>query len=97
MNKVSEAQKKASRKYEELNREKTRINNYRRTARLFVKSYATEEDMQELIRIYNENKKSWFYSKRNVKKKVTQILGYPAMKNKTCSSRFSTVRKLSIV
>ena len=58
MNKVSEAQKKASRKYEELNREKTRINNYRRTARLFVKSYATEEDMQELIRIYNENKKS---------------------------------------
>ena len=61
MNKVSEAQKKASRKYEELNREKTRINNYRRTARLFVKSYATEEDMQVLIKIYNENKKSWFY------------------------------------
>lgn len=58
MNKVSEAQKKASRKYEELNREQTRINNYRRTARLFVKSYATEEDMQELIKIYNENKKS---------------------------------------
>ncbi len=58
MSKVSEAQKKASRKYEELNREQTRINNYRRTARLFVKSYATEEDMQELIKIYNENKKS---------------------------------------
>lgn len=61
MGKVSEAQKKASRKYEELNREQTRINNYRRTARLFVKSYANEEDMQELIKIYNENKKSWFY------------------------------------
>lgn len=61
MSKVSEAQKKASRKYEELNREQTRINNYRRTARLFVKSYANEEDMQELIKIYNENKKSWFY------------------------------------
>ena len=58
MTKVSDAQKRASRKYEELNREKTRINNYRRTARLFVKSYATEEDMQELIKIYNENKKS---------------------------------------
>lgn len=56
MSRVSEAQKKASRKYEELNREQTRINNYRRTARLFVKSYATEEDMQELIKIYNENK-----------------------------------------
>ena len=61
MSKISDAQKKASRKYEERNREKTRINNYRRTARLFVKSYATEEDMQELIKIYNENKKSWFY------------------------------------
>lgn len=56
MSKVSEAQKKASRKYEELNRVQTRINNYRRTARLFVKSYANEEDMQELIKIYNENK-----------------------------------------
>jgi len=56
MSKVSDAQKKASRKYEELNREQTRINNYRRTARLFVKSYATEEDIQELIKIYNENK-----------------------------------------
>lgn len=56
MSKVSEAQKKASRKYEELNREQTRINNYKRTARLFVKSYANEEDMQELIKIYNENK-----------------------------------------
>ena len=56
MNKVSEAQKKASRKYEELNRKQTRINNYRRTARLFVKSYATEEDMKDLIKIYSENK-----------------------------------------
>ena len=58
MSKVSDAQKRASRKYEELNREQTRINNYRRTARLFVKSYANEEDMQELIEIHNENKKS---------------------------------------
>lgn len=58
MNKVSEAQKKASRKYEERNREKTRINNYKRTARLFVKSYATDEDMEELNKIYSENKEN---------------------------------------
>lgn len=57
MSKVSEAQKKASRSYEERNREQTRINSYRRTARLFVKSYATEDDMRDLIKIYNENKK----------------------------------------
>lgn len=66
MTKVSEAQKKASRSYEERNREQTRINSYRRTARLFVKSYATEEDMRELIKIYNENKKDWFYTTINV-------------------------------
>lgn len=57
MSKISEAQKKASRAYENRNRDKTRINTYRRTARLFVKSYATEEDMKELIKIFNENKK----------------------------------------
>lgn len=57
MSKISEAQKKASRAYENRNRDKTRINTYRRTARLFVKSYATEEDMRELIKIFNENKK----------------------------------------
>lgn len=56
MSKVSEAQKRASRKYEERNREQTRINSYRRTARLFVKSYATDEDMEELNKIYSENK-----------------------------------------
>ena len=66
MTKVSEAQKKASRSYEERNREQTRINSYKRTARLFVKSYATEEDMRELIKIYNENKKDWFYTTVNV-------------------------------
>lgn len=63
MSKVSEAQKKASRAYENRNREKTRVNTYRRTARLFVKLYANEEDMKELINIYNENKKDWNYYK----------------------------------
>lgn len=66
MSKVSEAQKKASRSYEERNREQTRINSYRRTARLFVKSYATEDDMRDLIKIYNENKKDWFYIAFNI-------------------------------
>nr|DAM59939.1 MAG TPA: hypothetical protein [Caudoviricetes sp.] len=55
-NKTSQAQIKATRNYEARNREQTRINSYKRTARLFVKTYASEEDMQELIRIYEENK-----------------------------------------
>ena len=57
MNKVSEAQKKAKRNYEKKNREQTRINNYKRSARLFVKTYATDEDMEELIKIYKVNKR----------------------------------------
>ena len=55
MKKTSEAQRRASRSYEERNREKTRINSYRRTARLFVKTYATEEDMKELNEIFKKN------------------------------------------
>lgn len=55
-NKTSQAQIKATRNYEARNREQTRISSYKRTARLFVKTYATEEDMKELIKIYSENK-----------------------------------------
>lgn len=56
MNKTSNAQIRASRNYEDRNRERTRINSYKRTTRLFVKNYATNEDMQELNKIYKENK-----------------------------------------
>ena len=55
-NKTSQAQIKASRNYEKRNKETTRINNYRRTARLFVKSYATDDDIKELLKIYEDNK-----------------------------------------
>ena len=50
-NKTPQSQIRATR-----NREKTRINGYKRAARLFVKTYASEDDMQELINIYEENK-----------------------------------------
>ena len=56
MKKVSEAQIRATRNYEKRNRKQTRINSYKRTARLFVKTYATEDDMEELNRLYNERK-----------------------------------------
>ena len=55
MTKTSQAQIKASRNYEKRNKETTRINSYKRTARLFVKTYATDDDMKELIKIYEEN------------------------------------------
>lgn len=55
-NKTSQAQIKASRNYEKRNKENTRINSYKRTARLFVKSYAADDDMKELLKIYEDNK-----------------------------------------
>lgn len=56
MSKTSQAQIKASRNYEKRNKEATRNNSYKRTARLFVKNYATDDDMKELLKIYEDNK-----------------------------------------
>lgn len=51
-NKTSQAQIKASRKWEEKNPEKTRYLSARRAARSFVRNRATPEDMEELIKIF---------------------------------------------
>lgn len=50
--KTSEAQIKATRAWESRNKEKNKIDNYRRMARLFIRKYATEEDIKELIIIF---------------------------------------------
>lgn len=55
--KTSEAQRRASRNWEKRNREKTRIGGYRRTARLFIRSHASEEDLQELEGLMEERRK----------------------------------------
>lgn len=60
--KVSEAQKRATRAYEERNPEKTKIDRYRRNARTFFRHYAKREDIDELIDIFereNPNFKKW--------------------------------------
>ncbi|WP_019134822.1 hypothetical protein [Kallipyga massiliensis] len=57
MTKVSEAQKKAIKAYRERNKEKTRVDNYRRTARLFIRSHATMEDLEELKTLISEREK----------------------------------------
>lgn len=50
------SQIEATRRWEERNRLHTRKKNYQRSARLFVRAYADEEDMEELIQIFkNEN------------------------------------------
>ena len=51
---TSEAQKRANKKYREKNKEKEKIGSYRRTARLFIKTYATIEELEEFKEIINE-------------------------------------------
>ena len=57
MTKVSEAQKKAVKAYRERNKEKTRVDNYRRTARLFIRSHATKKDLEELKSLISDREK----------------------------------------
>ena len=55
--KVSEAQRRATKKWEEKNPERKRYLSYRTTARTFVRHWANDEDLKELIGIFeNENK-----------------------------------------
>ena len=58
-NKTSRAQIDATRRWEDRNREYTRKKNYQRSARLFVRTYADKDDMDELNEIFsNENPNS---------------------------------------
>ncbi|HHX67933.1 MAG: hypothetical protein WAO56_10230 [Miniphocaeibacter sp.] len=52
--KTSDAQLKATRNWEKRNKEKAKIGSYRRTARLFIKTYATLEDIEELKGLIDE-------------------------------------------
>lgn len=53
-NKTPESQIRANRKWEENNRDHVRKKNYLRSARLFVRSYADDEDIEELLDIYRK-------------------------------------------
>ena len=54
--KVSEAQRRAIKKWEEKNPERKRYLRYRTTARTFVRHWAVDTDVAELLDIYkNEN------------------------------------------
>lgn len=55
--KTSDAQARASRRWEERNPDRKRYLRYRSNARTFVRHWADKEDLQELIEIFkNENK-----------------------------------------
>lgn len=54
--KTSEAQIRASRNWENKNRKKTTIQSYKRSGRLFIREYATEEDLQEFEELITERR-----------------------------------------
>ena len=59
MAKVSEAQKRASRKWERKNKSRRQYINRRSTARNFIKKEATKEDIDELKDLLKNRKKEW--------------------------------------
>ena len=54
-NKSTNSKIKASRNWEKKNRKKATVDSYRRTAKLYIKDYATKEDMQEFNKIFEDN------------------------------------------
>lgn len=63
--KTSEAQKNAVKRYREKNKEKTRVDNYRRTSRLFIKNHASIEDIEELESLISERKNKFKGENKN--------------------------------
>ena len=57
MGKVSEAQKRASRKWGRKNKDRRQYINRRSTARNFIKKEATEEDLDELRTLLKNREK----------------------------------------
>lgn len=51
---VSEAQKRAKQKWDNNNKEKTRIYRYRSYARKFIRDLATDDDLRELQKMIAE-------------------------------------------
>lgn len=51
---VSEAQKRAKKKWDQANREVKRRSSTKSAAKRFVRDMATPEEWEELVKIYNE-------------------------------------------
>ena len=56
--KTSEAQLKASRNWEKKNRKKATIDNYKRSARTFIRNHAELKDLEELKQLIEEREQS---------------------------------------
>ncbi|MDF7683803.1 hypothetical protein PT287_09860 [Lactobacillus sp. ESL0679] len=54
---VTEAQKRAKKKYQQKHRKEANVYSYRSTAKNFIKNYATFDDLQELKELISANEK----------------------------------------
>lgn len=61
--KTSEAQKQASRNWEKKNRKKTTIQSYKRTAKMFIRNHAGQEDLNELKELIKQKEEEIIGSK----------------------------------
>lgn len=52
--KTSQAVRDANKRYRAKNKETEKIKSYRRTARMYIKTYATQEDMDLFNEIFKE-------------------------------------------
>ncbi|KRL76627.1 hypothetical protein FC36_GL001865 [Ligilactobacillus equi DSM 15833 = JCM 10991] len=57
MAELSEARKRANKKWDEKNKEKKKLYTYRSTARSFVKNLASEQDLLELRQLIDDTLK----------------------------------------
>lgn len=55
--KTSDAQKRASRKWEQQHKDIVRVQSYRRTAKLFIRTHADNDDLLELRQMIDERLK----------------------------------------
>ena len=56
--KTTEAQMKATQAWRERNRENHKYSSYRSTARTFVRHYADDGDIEDLLKIYKKENKN---------------------------------------
>ena len=69
MTKVPESQRKATERYRQKNRKKTTIDNYKRSAKLFIRNHADQDALSELKQLIKEREISML----NIKIKVGKI------------------------
>lgn len=56
MAKLTEARKRANKKWDEANKEKKKIYTYRAMAKKFIRDFATEKDLEDLLQLIEERK-----------------------------------------